>query len=97
MSIMMIMEWDGITAAQYDQVRSIVNWEGNRAKGGLFHVAAVTPEGLRVTDVWDSAEEFNQFVETRLMPGVAKAGITSQPRVEIFAAHAVFAPGYKKL
>jgi hypothetical protein len=97
MPIMMIMEWDGITAAQYDQVRNIVRWEQDKPKGGLFHVAAVTPQGVRVTDVWDSAEEFNAFVEARLMPGVQKAGITAQPRVEIFPAHAVFAPGYQKL
>ena len=97
MPIMMIMEWDGITSAQYDQVRSLVRWEEDKPKGGLFHVAAATPKGIRVTDVWDSAEEFNQFVESRLMPGVQKAGIQSQPRVEIFPAHAVFAPGYKKL
>ena len=97
MPIVMMMEWVGITAAQYDQVRQIVNWEGNNPKGGLFHVAAITPTGLRVTDLWDSAEEFNKFVEERLMPGVAQAKITSQPRVEIYPAHAIFTPGYQKI
>ena len=97
MPIVMMMEWDGITAAQYDHVRKIVNWEGNRAKGGLFHVAAITPKGLRVTDLWDSAEDFNSFVENRLMPGVAQAKIAGQPRVEIFPTHAISTPGYQKI
>jgi hypothetical protein len=97
MPIMMNMEWDGVSAAQYDQVRNLARWEEDKPQGGLFHVAAVTPKGLRVTDVWESAEDFNRFVEGRLMPAVAQAGIQTQPRVDIVPTHAVFAPGYKKL
>ena len=97
MPIMMSMEWAGVTAEQYDGVRRTVNWEGDPPAGGIFHVASTTPQGLRVTDVWESAEHFNRFVESRLMPGVQKQGITSQPKVEILAAHAVFIPGSRKL
>jgi hypothetical protein len=34
-----------------------VNWEGNVPKGAIFHVAAFDKEGLRVTDVWETAED----------------------------------------
>ncbi len=92
--IAMHMKWKGITPEQYDEVRNIVKWETNHAKGGLYHVAFFDGEGLRVNDVWDSAEDLNNFVEKRLMPGVAQAGVTSQPEVEVYPAHAVFTPGY---
>jgi hypothetical protein len=95
MPIMMLMEWDGVTAAQYDQVRKLVRWEEDVPAGAMFHVAAEGPQGLRVTDVWASAEDFNKFIETRLMAGVAQVGITTQPRVQVLAAHALFAPAYK--
>jgi len=97
MPIVMNMQWDGVTAEQYEQVRKLVNWEAQRATGGLLHVACFNAKGLLVTDVWESAEDFNRFVETRLSAGVQKAGITSQPRVEIAPLHALFNPGVDRV
>jgi hypothetical protein len=92
MAITMIMEWPGVTAEQYDAVRDIVHWERVLPPGGLAHIATVTPDGLRVTDVWDSAEDFQRFVDERLMPGVQQVGIAGEPKVEIFPNHALFLP-----
>ena len=92
--IAMRMKWAGITPEQYDEVRNIVKWETNQPKGGLFHVAYFDNNGLNVNDVWESAQDLNNFVEQRLMPGVLSLGITSQPAVEVFPTHAVFTPGY---
>ena len=94
MAVMMMMDWSGVTREQYDSVRKIVNFEGDAPKGGLFHVAAFTDKGLQVTDVWERAEDFQAFVEQRLMPGVQKAGIQGEPRVQILPAYNVFTPGY---
>lgn len=94
MAIMMIMTWDDVSLADYDRVRELVRFETDVPEGGLYHVAAYDGSALRITDVWESAEHFQQFVEQRLMPGVQELGITSEPAVEIFPAHAIFAPGY---
>lgn len=94
MPVMMMMQWNGVTREQYDAVRKIVNFEGNVPKGGLFHVAAFADDGLHVTDVWERAEDFQAFVEQRLMPGVQQAGIKGEPKVNILPAHNVFTPGY---
>lgn len=94
MAVMMLMEWGGVTREQYDAVRKIVNFEADVPKGGLFHVAAFSDKGLHVTDVWERAEDFQTFVEQRLMPGVQQAGIHGEPRVQILPAHNVFTPGY---
>jgi hypothetical protein len=96
MPIVMNMQWDGVTPEQYEQVRKAVNWEGDRPAGGMFHVASFSPTGLRVTDLWESAELFNRFVETRLMAGVQQAGITTQPKVEIQPVHALHTPAFER-
>lgn len=96
MAVMMHMQWDGISAAEYDAVRKVVDWEGNPPPGGLFHVAAVNNDGIAITDVWESAEAFEAFAHDRLMPGVMQVGITTQPRVEMAPAHAVFTPGFTR-
>lgn len=95
MAIVMFMSWDGVTAEQYDRVRKVVNWEGDVPPGGMFHVAAATEKGLRITDVWASAEDFQKFVDTRLMPGVQQLGIPGQPTVEVFPVHALFTPAFR--
>jgi hypothetical protein len=94
MPIMMLMEWAGVTKAQYDEVKRITNFEHDAPGGGWFHVAAVDDHGLRVCDVWDSAEDFGKFVETRLKPATMQAGIKGEPKVMIVPAHNVYAPGY---
>jgi hypothetical protein len=94
MPIVMMKKWKGITAERYDKARKLVNWERNVPKGTIFHVAS-DKEGARVTDVWESAEEFNNFVKTRLMPGVQQLGIAAEPAVEIYPTHTIFAPAYK--
>jgi hypothetical protein len=88
------MEWPGIGAAEYEAARKHVDWEGDVPSGALFHVMAVTDKGVRVTDVWESAEAFDAFTRDRLMPGVKALGIPGEPRVEILPAHAIFAPGF---
>lgn len=90
--IVMNMKWDNVTPEQYEAVRNLVDWEGNRPKGGNFHVASFGDGAMHVTDIWDSADDFNNFVQTRLMPGVQEVGLNTQPEVHIYPLHAVYLP-----
>ncbi len=92
MAFMMSIEWDGVSTEGYDAVRRLVNWEGDRPAGGIFHMCAVGENGLLITDVWETPEHFQAFVNTRLMPGVQQVGLTSEPKVRIFPVHAVYNP-----
>lgn len=90
MAVVMRMRWDGVTTEQYDKACEIADWEGDAPDGGVFHVAWVEDGALHVVDVWDSAEQFEAFVGSRLMAATAAAGIEGEPHVEVSPAHRVF-------
>ena len=93
MAVVMKMEWPEVTPEQYDQVREIVGWEVAEAEGGIMHVAYFDEGGFKVTDVWESPEHFQSFVDNRLMPGIEQAGgIEGEPKVTITPAHRYFIP-----
>lgn len=97
MRIVMKMHWPGVTPDMYEQVRNIVKWETDIAEGGVFHVSSFDQKGLYVTDIWESAENMNNFVQNRIVPAAMKVGVTSQPQVEVTPVHAIFAPGLVRL
>ena len=52
MAIVWMLEWEGITPEQYDELRRLVDWEGDVPDGLHFHVAAFDAKSLLVTEVW---------------------------------------------
>ena len=83
MAVVVRVDWPEITAEQYEQARQLVNWETERPKGAIFHVASIANGGLRIVDVWESAEDFYAFGEQRLRPVTTQLGATTEPKVEI--------------
>jgi hypothetical protein len=88
--VVMSMRWAGVTPEQYEEARGVINWEGDVPDGAVLHVAGFDGDDLRVTDVWESEEQFNTFVEQRLMPGVQQIGIQGQPEVSFYRVQNVF-------
>ncbi len=92
MAIGVIFIFPGATIDQYEEVcrginngqpmRALADWPGG---GCLSHAAGLTPEGLRVTDVWESPEKFQAFGEM-LMPLLAQAGMEAAEPV-VFPVH----------
>ncbi len=97
MKSLITMKWDGVKPEQYDQIRQQVDWEGNIPKGAVLHVAGFNNNVFQVSDIWESEEDFNTFVQTRLMPTITDLGIKGEPEVEVFPVHAIFVPEPKKL
>jgi hypothetical protein len=92
MAVVMSMQWDGVTPEQYEEARQKVAWETDVPDGAKLHVTWFTEEQLRVTDVWETGEDFQRFVNDRLNPAVEEIGIQGGPSVDIKPRHAVFAP-----
>jgi len=97
MRSVMVMKWDGVTQDQYETIRKLVKWDTNPAKGAVFHVAGFTKKGMRVTDIWESEEDFNNFIQNRIMPAVAQVGIQGEPKVKFYPVHTIFTPDVRLL
>jgi hypothetical protein len=87
MAVAVLVEVPGLSAAQYDALLTDT-WPGGRLPAGaLFHVAGPAEGTWRVVDMWESAEAFGAFAQGVLGPAMGKAGITAQPRIEIWPVH----------
>jgi hypothetical protein len=89
MAVGVVLDFEGATLDQYDQVIERMGFSpgGAGAPGGLFHWVTGTDSGIRVTDVWDSREQFEQFAEEQIGPHTAAVGITSPPQVAFYEVH----------
>jgi hypothetical protein len=93
MAIVVLQDFPGGTAQQYDQVTERLNLGGRSPKGNLFHVAGPVEGGWRVVDVWESPEALNEFMGM-LGPLAQEAGI-APPQVTTWPAHNILTPlGY---
>jgi hypothetical protein len=75
MSILVRFTPASLTAQEYDQTVRMLEAGGEWPPDGLdFHTCFGTDGNLRVSEIWDSREQFEAFGE-RLMPVLAEAGI----------------------
>jgi hypothetical protein len=84
MAVLMILEVEGGTTAQYDRVDELLGVVSaeNAPEGLISHTAAVTDTGLVVADVWESPEDMQRFFEAQLGAALQGAGVEpSPPRV----------------
>ena len=65
----------GMPTTKYDEIIRRLEAAGAGApKGRLYHVAFGDPNALRVSDVWDTHENFEAFGAT-LMPILQEVGV----------------------
>jgi hypothetical protein len=93
MSIVVRFHPTALTAAKYDEtVRRLTN-AGDFPPDGLdYHVCFGTDGSLRVSEIWDSREQFAAFGE-RLMPVLADAGIEFSGDPEVYEVHNIVKRG----
>jgi hypothetical protein len=82
MAFVMRFAPQGMNAANYDEIIRRLDAAGAGAPAGRrYHVCFGDKENLRVSDIWDSMENFQKFGET-LMPILQGLGVDSgQPDV----------------
>jgi hypothetical protein len=89
MAVGVQLEFDGATLEQYDEIVGKMGFEpgGRGAPGGLFHWVTRTPNGIRVTDVWETKDQFNTFAAEQIGPITQAVGVPSPPSVTFFDVH----------
>ena len=92
MTIGVQLEFSGATLEQYD---GALEWlgllpGGPAAKGQLFHWVTANDNGIRLIDVWESRQEFDSFLEKRVLPVLPEVGVANPPEIEFFQVHNYF-------
>jgi len=88
MSIVVRFQPTNLTAEKYDATTSQLEEAGVEfpPDGMELHVCFGSDGDLRVSEVWDSREQFEAFGE-RLMPVLTDAGIEFAGEPEVFEVH----------
>jgi hypothetical protein len=88
MAVAVILEFDGGTLDQYDKVIEKMGLAPGTAlpPGGVFHWVTKTDNGFRVTDVWETREQFEQFAEEQIGPYSQEVGL-SEPETTFHEVH----------
>jgi hypothetical protein len=86
MSIVVRHQPRGLTREKYDEVSRRMESAGNWPPDGMdMHVMFGTEGEMRVSEIWDSEEQFRAFAD-RLMPVLDEVGVSySEP--EVFEVH----------
>jgi hypothetical protein len=94
MAVGVVLDFEGGTLDQYDQVVQKMGLTpgGPTPPGALFHWVTATDNGFRVTDVWESAEQFQSFAQEQIGPYSAEVGL-GEPQIAFYEAHNYFVKG----
>ena len=70
MAVGVVMDFDGATIDQYDEILKLMKLKagGPAPSGCLFHWVTKTDKGMRVTDVWQTREQFDKFAQDQIGP-----------------------------
>jgi hypothetical protein len=94
MAVGVLNEFPG-TVEMYDQVNAKLDPESNPPDGLILHTAGAIEGGMRVFDVWESAEAFERFVEDRLDPAIREVAGENAPQPtkrEVYELHDLVRP-----
>lgn len=86
MSIVVRHQLSGLTREQYDEVSRRMEGAGNWPPDGMdMHVMFGAEGEMRVSEIWDSEEQFRAFAD-HLIPVLDEVGVSySEP--EVFEVH----------
>ncbi len=95
MTVAVVMEFEGATLEQYDQVIEKMGFTpgGTGAPGAFGHWVTKTDTGIRVTDVWSSQELFEQFGAEQIGPITMEVGLPNPPALTFYEVHNYLTPG----
>lgn len=88
MAVALQIQWEGFTPKQYDELRRKLDWDNNPPDGAIFHAAWFENDGLHVFDVWESREDFHQFLDQEVMPNLKDSMPASRPKLDFRPLHA---------
>jgi hypothetical protein len=89
MAVAIEVDFKGATLEQYDQVIGLMGLGPGvpAPPGALFHWVAKTADGIRVVDVWETQEAYEQFARDQIGPYTQQVGISEPPSTKVTEIH----------
>jgi hypothetical protein len=91
-AIIWLMEWTGLTPEQYEKLREAIDIEGDVPDGLYHHASGHDGRAVLISEVWESPDHVQPFMDGRFLPAVRSLGINTMPRVDMYETIAVFTP-----
>jgi hypothetical protein len=97
MTVVSTLDVTDLTASEYRAVMDELGVE-QRPEGGIYlHLTTPTDFGYRIVEIWDEKENFDRFVEHRLVPANEAVGIDRATEITVTPLHNFFAPRLEEL
>jgi hypothetical protein len=99
MAVAVVQDWieqeTDRSTTNYDAISERLQAQDEPAAGLLVHTAGFTGSGFRIFEVWESREDYERFVEERLMPLIQEVAPADdrQPQQTIYELHGFMAAG----
>jgi hypothetical protein len=86
--VAVVMDFVGATLPQFDQLLESMRLSpvGPGVSGSLFQWSRHTPDGVRVTEVWQSHNHFEIFLREEIEPRLAEVGMR-KPEITTYEVH----------
>src|SRR6478672_7019004 len=81
-----------VSVPAYDRLLQSLDWDVSPPIGEIIHLAAETPDGIEVCEVWQTREAAEGFVREVLTPALAQFGARETIDYAIFPLHNLYAP-----
>ena len=75
MAVVLVADVPGMTSETYRQAIDQVRAQLKAAPGFVAHAGTPTPQGFRVTEIWESRDDCARFLQETIMPMARQAGI----------------------
>jgi hypothetical protein len=92
--VAVVMDFVGATLPQFDQLleSTRLSPDGPGPAGSLFQWSRRTPDGVRVTAVWQSLGHFEVFFHEEIEPRLPEAGLR-EPEITTYEVHSYLTQG----
>ena len=93
MSVAVVQDWveeeTDRSTTNYDAISERLRQQGELPAGLLVHTAGFTGNGFRIFEVWESREDFERFLNDRLMPLIQEvvSDDDGEPQTTIYELH----------
>jgi hypothetical protein len=97
MTVVSTLDVTDLTAPEYRAVMDELGVERSPEGGIYLHLTTPIDAGFRIVEIWDEKENFDLFVERRLVPANEAIGLDHPTEITVTPLHNLFAPRLDEL